>query len=101
MTLGSVALDVTLRVRLYVASESPNSVAALRNLHAVLAGRPTLQVDLEVIDLLREPERGLLDRVLFTPMLVRIAPGPERRLLGNLGNRDALMNVLGLEELAP
>jgi hypothetical protein len=31
-------------------------------------------------------------------MLVKVAPPPERRILGRLGDRTTLLTVLGLEE---
>jgi len=87
-----------LGLRLYVAGDAPNSVAALVHLRAALAELPADRVDLEIIDVLQEPERGLRDDVLMTPMLVRHRPAPERRVLGNLGAARALRNVLVIEE---
>ena len=37
----------------------------------------------------------LRDGVLVTPMLIRCAPLPERRILGNLRDRALLLAVLG------
>ena len=88
-----------LRVRLYVAGESPNSRRAVANLHDALAGLPEDQVELEIIDVLREPHRGLGAGILMTPMLVRVAPPPERRVLGNLNDRVILLGALGLPEI--
>ncbi len=85
-----------LRLRLYVAGESPNSVAAARHLHALLASHPSARVELEVIDLLRRPELGARDGVVVTPMLIKLAPGPERRIFGTLKDTDTLISVLGL-----
>lgn len=87
-----------LRVRLYVAGEAPNSVAAVANLRAALALHPDREAEIEIIDVLRAPERGLRDGVLVTPMLVRVEPAPERRVLGSLGHRATLLAALGLEE---
>jgi circadian clock protein KaiB len=87
------AVECGLRIRLYVAGDAPNSTTALDTLRSVIAQR-SIQVELEVIDVLTEPERGLRDGVLFTPMLVRVAPPPERRILGNLSNRATLLGVL-------
>jgi circadian clock protein KaiB len=87
-----------LRVRLYIAGESPNSVAARANLRAALQPYPEHQVELEIIDVLSDPERGVQDKVLVTPMLVKVEPLPARRLLGNLSSRAALLGVLGLED---
>jgi circadian clock protein KaiB len=87
-----------LRLRLYVAGNAPNSLAALVNLKAALAELPADRIDLEIIDVLQEPERGLVDDVLMTPMLVRHAPHPERRILGNLSAAGALRSVLTIDE---
>jgi hypothetical protein len=38
----------TLRLRLYVVGDSPNSVAALRRLRALLSAYPSRKVDLEM-----------------------------------------------------
>jgi circadian clock protein KaiB len=88
----------TLRLRLYVAGESPNSVAAIRHLRAVLAGYPSLHAELEIIDVLKSPEAGMRARVLVTPTMVKVAPSPERRITGNLKDTNALVAVLGLTE---
>ena len=97
MTDAVGSLTRTLRLRLYVAGDAPNSVAAVANLRIALAELPPHGVDLEIIDVLKQPERGLRDGVLMTPMLVRHAPDPERRVLGNLGAAAVLRGVLGVE----
>jgi len=86
--------DRVVRLRLYVAGEAPNSLRALANLRAAIAELPEHRVHLELIDVLRDPETGLRDGVLMTPMLVRLAPAPQRRILGNLSARGALLGVL-------
>ena len=91
-------LKVQLRVRLYVAGDAPNSLAAVANLRAVLAEFPKHSAEVEVIDVLSDPERALRDGILVTPMLVRFEPSPERRVLGNLRDRGMLLGALGLGE---
>jgi circadian clock protein KaiB len=86
-------------VRLYVAGESPNSVAAKGNLRAALASLSPEDVSIELVDVLREPERSLRDGVLVTPTLIRVAPKPERRMVGNLRDRAALLAGLGIAEV--
>ena len=92
MTTG----EQRLQLRLYLACESPNSVAALANVRKLLADHPLRPVDFEVIDVLQDPERGLQAGILMTPMLVRIAPAPERRILGSLRDRAMLMGLLAM-----
>ncbi len=86
------------RVRLYVAGESPNSVKALANVRGALREHPEHQVTLEVVDVVRDPEMGIRDGVFATPMLVRSEPLPERRVLGNLQDRQLLLGILGFTE---
>lgn len=74
----------TLVLRLYVAGDSPNSALARTNLRAFLARDPNRQVDLEIVDVLEDAERALGDRILVTPTLVKVAPSPECRVIGNL-----------------
>ena len=90
-----------LRLRLYVADDGPNSTAAIANLDAALAGAAPGTVELEIIDVVHDPERGLRDGILVTPMLVKTAPGPERRILGNLKDRARLLAMLELPVDAP
>lgn len=49
--------------------------------------------DIEVIDILRQPEKAEEHRVLATPTISRITPAPERRIIGRIsddGAADAL-----------
>jgi circadian clock protein KaiB len=84
-------------VRLYVAGDGPNSTSAIRTLQTLLHQPATGHVALEIIDVLKNPEQALQDGVLVTPMLVKLAPPPERRILGNLSDRAMLLAVLELE----
>jgi circadian clock protein KaiB len=97
----SQAAASRLVLRLYVAGTSPNSALARRNLLAVIAPLPKDQVTLEIIDVLVESERGLRDGVLVTPTLIRVAPSPEQRVVGNLRDLQALRLGLGIESAAP
>jgi len=91
-------MSTVLRVQLYVAGDGPNSLAALTNLRGVLARYPGYQVDLEIIDVIANPEIGVRAGVLITPMLLKLAPHPERRLLGNLKDQSILVAALGLDQ---
>lgn len=87
-----------LSLRLYVAGEAPNSTAAIRNLGILfpggeVSGKP---VEIEIVDLLKEPLRGLADGVVLSPTLVRLAPPPVRRVVGNLSDYGAVLLALGV-----
>jgi circadian clock protein KaiB len=85
-----------LQLCLYVAGDSPNSIVARSNLQSAIAHLPDEDVSLEIVDVLRDPERGLHDGVLLTPMVVKVAPAPERRIVGNLKDRLLLSMTLGI-----
>jgi circadian clock protein KaiB len=97
---ASAAEEVRARtqVRVYVAGDGPNSDGAIAALRALLAEFSEHAIDVEIVDVIQEPERAMRDGVLVTPMLVKHAPPPERRILGRLSDRRLLLSVLGLEE---
>lgn len=84
------------KFRLYVAGDAQNSVMAKANLDELcrthLAGRHGI----EVVDVFREPRRALADGVLMTPTLLKLAPWPTQRIVGTLGQKQAVLAALGL-----
>jgi circadian clock protein KaiB len=44
-----------------------------------------------------EPEVAERERILATPLLVRVAPPPTRRVAGDLSDTDRVLWNLGLE----
>jgi circadian clock protein KaiB len=88
-----------LRLKLYIAGDSPNSVAAVRHLRALLSEYPTMQADLEIIDVLEHPEAGLKENILVTPTMLKVSPKPTRRIIGSLKDAAALRAALGIYDL--
>lgn len=82
--------------RLYISGRtgrSQRAVAVLQRLcDETLAGCS----ELEVIDVLAEPGRADEDRVLATPMLVKLAPAPVRRVVGDFSDAARLREALDL-----
>lgn len=95
MTRGSRESD-RIALRLYVAGAAPNSTIALLNLKKLEDGPLRGRIDLEVIDVLQRPERALSDSVLVTPTLVKLAPLPTCRVVGNLSSTEAVLRALGV-----
>ena len=90
-------------VRLYVADRESTAVRAIANLEAVCREFLPDGCELEIIDIMREPQRGLADNIMVTPTLIKLAPPPARRIFGDLSNRARLLDALGLTglELSP
>ena len=86
-----------LSLRLFVTGDSPDSSAAIANLKALFPNGALSQVEIEIVDVQREPARGARDGIIVTPTLLKISPAPACRVLGNLKNREALSRLLGIE----
>jgi circadian clock protein KaiB len=85
-----------LLLRLYVAGSSANSQMAVANLRRILRGRAET-TELEIVDLLLNPERGLPDGILVTPTLLKLAPAPQRKIIGSLNDAPVVREALGLQ----
>jgi circadian clock protein KaiB len=83
-------------LKLYIASGTPNSVLAMNNLQAILDECPADYHSLEVIDVLKDPARAIVDGVLVTPTLVKTSPSPKVSIIGNLGDKDKVLYALNL-----
>lgn len=85
------------RLQLYIAGQSRNSMLALKNLNSAIAGLPSGAIDLTVTDVLNHPLAALDEGVLVTPTLIRRAPLPHRIIIGTLGDPDDLTSLLELD----
>ena len=83
-------------LKLYVAGRAPNSQRARSNLDEILAEYNPDHFDLEVIDVLENPNQAINDGILVTPTLCKIAPPPQVRILGNLSDVEKVIHTLGL-----
>lgn len=83
-----------LRIRLYVAGQLPNSLAAIANLQRLCSAPGFARCDIEIVDVMREPLRPLEDHVITTPTLVRISPAPTVRISGTLANLEEIRALL-------
>ena len=82
-------------LRLYVAGNAPNSVSALANAKAICAEYPERPYQLEIVDLLKHPERALADGIIVTPTLLKLWPLPVQRVIGNLSDANELLLAMG------
>jgi circadian clock protein KaiB len=82
------------KFRLYITGDAHNSTLAIANLKALCREHLAERHEIEIVDVLREPSRALADGVLLTPMLVRRAPAPVRKIIGNLSEQRTLLQVL-------
>jgi circadian clock protein KaiB len=88
-------------LRLYVAGQSPKSVAAFANLKKICEEHLSGKYSIEVIDLLQKPQLAAGDQIVAIPTLVRRLPEPLRRIVGDLRNTERALVGLNLRPAAP
>lgn len=85
------------KFRLYVAGDTQNSAQARANLAALCRDRLPDQHEIEIVDVLKEPQRALADGIFLTPTLVKLAPLPTQKIVGTLSHTETVLLALGLE----
>jgi circadian clock protein KaiB len=84
---GSVG-NQSWNLRLYVAGQTPKSLQAFANLKRLCDEHLTGHYHIEVIDLMRDPQRAQKDQIVALTTLVRKLPEPIKRVIGDLSNAD-------------
>ena len=84
-------------LRLYIAGQTPKSVAALANLRRICDEHMNGQYEVEVIDLMESPHLAQKDQIVAIPTLVRQLPEPLKRIIGDLSNTQRVLIGLDLQ----
>ena len=87
---------VQLKLRLYVAGDAPNSVIAIANAK-VLCEHHFAEGQFEIVDILKDPRRGLVDGIIVTPTLLKVLPLPAGRVIGDLSDTARVLMMLRRE----
>lgn len=82
-------------LRLYVAGQTPRSLAAIANLQKFCDQHLAGKYRIEIVDLVPNPQLARTDQILAIPTLVRRLPSPMRKIIGDLSNTERVL--VGLE----
>ncbi|MEP6703721.1 MAG: circadian clock KaiB family protein [Acidobacteriota bacterium] len=83
-------------LRLYIAGQTPKSVAALKNLRRICDEYMPDKYELKVIDLLLQPQLARGDQIVAVPTVVKNLPVPIRKLIGDLSDTERVLVGLDL-----
>lgn len=83
-------------LRLYVAGQTPKSMAAFSNLKKICDEYLEGRYQIQVIDLLKNAQLASGDQILAIPTLVRRLPAPIRKIIGDLSNTERVLIGLDL-----
>jgi circadian clock protein KaiB len=82
-------------LRLFVAGTTPNSLRAIQNVRLICEEQLPGRHELEVIDIYQHVGQLATGQVV-APTLVRQSPLPVRRLIGDLSNRNRVLQGLDI-----
>lgn len=86
-------------LKLYVTDHTPSSQAAIHNIKSICEQELNHQYQLEVVDVLQNPQLAENEKILATPTLIRELPTPLRRIIGDLSEREKVLLGLDLVHL--
>jgi circadian clock protein KaiB len=84
---------------LFVSGRTPTSERAIVNLRRLCDARSAVQCDVRIVDVTESPREAEELHILATPMLVREAPLPLRRVIGDLSDMEQVFDALELHDL--
>ena len=83
-------------LRLYITGSTPRSARDIENMRRICEEHLAGRYDLEVIDIYQRPEAAREFQLIAVPTLVRLLPEPLRRIIGDLSDRDKVLQGLDL-----
>jgi circadian clock protein KaiB len=83
-------------LRLYVAGQTPKCMRAFSNLKRICEQYLTDRYRIEMIDLMHDPALARNEQILAVPTLVRRAPEPVKKIIGDLSNTQRVLAGLDL-----
>lgn len=84
-------------LRLYVAGQTPKSIAAFANLKKICEEHLAGKYRIEVVDLIKNPTLAKGDQILAIPTVVRQLPPPIKKLIGDLANTERVLVGLDIK----
>ena len=78
--------------------KTPKSILALTNLKQICEDHLQGRYEIEIIDLLENPQLAQGDQILALPTLVRRLPEPIKKIIGDLSNTERVLVGLDLRE---
>lgn len=78
-------------LRLYVAGQTPKSIAAIANLNRLCEAHLSGRYRIEIVDLMKNPALAQRDQIVAIPTLIRQLPEPLKRIIGDLSNAEKVL----------
>ncbi len=86
------------KLKLYIADDTPSCLHASANLRRLCEERLRGKCEIEVIDIIKNPEVASDEQIVAIPTLVKQSPLPVRRLVGDLSNTEHVLVGLDIRD---
>lgn len=88
-------------LQLYIIGDKALSKKAITDVEKIVSEDLEDNCRLEIVDLLLNPKEAEKHNIIATPTLIKARPKPEKRVVGDLFNKERLLTNLGLEVVKP
>ncbi len=85
------------QLKIYVAGETEKSRKAIENLRKVCEEHLKGQYEIEVVDLLKNPQLASKEQIFAVPTVVRKLPEPLKKLIGDLSVSEKVLVGLDIK----
>jgi len=86
-------------LRLFVTGMTARSSRAVENVRTICDEVLPNRYELKVIDVYQQPALAARDQIIAAPTLIKTLPLPQRRIIGDMSNRQRVLEGLTLPAL--
>jgi circadian clock protein KaiB len=83
-------------LQLYVSGMSEKSMVAIENIQRLCDQYPDKGIELEIVDIYKNPRAAAESHIVFSPSLVKLFPPPKKILIGTLADTEKVLKALGI-----
>src|SRR3972149_8432806 len=87
-------LPATFVLQLYITGDTVLSRKAITQVKKIVSEDLKDNCSIEIVDLLLNPEEAERYNIMVTPTLIRTHPKPEKKIIGDLSNKEKLLTCL-------
>jgi circadian clock protein KaiB len=90
----TASFDKPYVLRLYVTDASPKSARAIVNVRRLLEEHLGERYTLEILNIAEHVAQAARDQIVCVPTLLRLAPPPARRIIGDMSDVERVLKGL-------
>ncbi|MFW5820095.1 MAG: circadian clock KaiB family protein [Bacteroidota bacterium] len=81
-------------LKLYITGSAPRSISAVNHITEICDNN-LRDYELQIIDIYEKPILAKEDQIIAIPTLIKILPPPERRIIGDMTNKEKVLEGIG------